>query len=173
MSGIVLRYYFLFFGASYSIFIPGKWIPLQILVKSKAIPMCIFDISSPLFILIFIYISTFCARLHTFFYWALSKVHVLSWQLLLERISTTTNLFRRRVITYSDCSVYAPYGMFTVKLLESVLKMHRSNKLYKICIHRNCFNFYSAMSLIFRMCLNEGCTRKLIWFELHKLNKSL
>jgi len=54
MNGIVVRYFFLFFGASYSIFIAGKWIPLQI---SKAIPMCSFATHIHLYIITTFYLS--------------------------------------------------------------------------------------------------------------------
>jgi hypothetical protein len=42
------------------------------------------------------------------------------------------------------------------RLLASVLKMHRSNKIYKIRIHRDCFNFYSVVTLLLRMYVKWG-----------------
>jgi len=43
--------------------------------------------------------------------------------------------------------------------LASVLKcinLYRSNKIYKIRIHRDCFNLYSGMSLLLRMFVKWG-----------------
>jgi len=52
-------------------------------------------------------------------------------------------------------------------------KLYRSNKIYKIRIHRECFNFYSVVTLLLRMFVKLGVHWG-NWFDLQvKINNRL